>query len=100
MTSSTDALLKAVTPAAAQKAAAAKVAKSKYPLINTLRSEAFKKELALALPKTLTADRMARVLLTECRKNPALLDCELPSVQSCRPHSWGWNPEALSDTPT
>lgn len=83
MTSSTDALLKAVAPAVAQKAAAAKVAKSKYPLINTLRSEAFKKELALALPKTLTADRMARVLLTECRKNPALLECELPSVQSC-----------------
>ena len=83
MTSSTDTLLQKINPEAAQKAAAAKAAKSKYPLINALRSDAFKKELALALPKTLTADRMARVLLTECRKNPALLDCELPSVQSC-----------------
>lgn len=42
-------------------------------LVKTVLSPGFKKQLATALPKHLTADRMARIALTEIRKNPALL---------------------------
>lgn len=42
-------------------------------LVRTVLSPGFKKQLATALPKHLTADRMARIALTEIRKNPALL---------------------------
>ena len=38
--------------------------------------ESQKKQIALALPKHMTADRMARIALTEVRKNPALGLCE------------------------
>lgn len=44
-----------------------------HPLVKTLVSESFKKQLALALPKNLTAERMSRIALTELRKTPALL---------------------------
>lgn len=36
-------------------------------------SAKFKKQMALALPKSMTADRMARIVLTECRRTPSLL---------------------------
>lgn len=42
--------------------------------------EAYKGEIARALPKHLTADRMARVAMTECRKTPALLKCKPESL--------------------
>jgi len=35
-----------------------------------------KDQIAAALPKHLTADRMCRIALTEVRKNPKLLDCD------------------------
>jgi recombination protein RecT len=38
--------------------------------------EAYKGEIARALPRHMTADRMARIALTECRKNPALMKCD------------------------
>lgn len=38
--------------------------------------EAQKAQIATALPKHMTADRMARIALTELRKNPELLICE------------------------
>jgi recombination protein RecT len=41
---------------------------------------AYKSEIARALPKHLSADRMARVALTECRKTPALLRCKPESL--------------------
>lgn len=37
---------------------------------------AYMPELAKALPKHLTADRMARILVTEVRKNPKLAECD------------------------
>lgn len=43
----------------------------------------FKKQLAAALPKVLDADRMARVITTEFRKTPALLQCEQTSLLGC-----------------
>ena len=42
--------------------------------------EAYKGELARALPKHMTADRLARVALTECRKTPKLLQCKPESL--------------------
>ena len=36
-------------------------------------SDSFKAQMKLALPKTMTADRMARIVLTECRRTPSLL---------------------------
>jgi recombination protein RecT len=39
-----------------------------------------KAQLAAALPKHLTADRMARIVLTELRRVPKLLDCEPASL--------------------
>lgn len=39
-----------------------------------------KQQLAAALPKHLTADRMARIVLTELRRVPKLMDCEPASL--------------------
>lgn len=36
----------------------------------------YKSEIARALPKHMTADRMARIALTEFRKTPALMECD------------------------
>lgn len=38
--------------------------------------ETYKGEIAKALPKHMTADRMARIALTEFRKTPALMKCD------------------------
>lgn len=38
--------------------------------------EKYKGEIARALPKHMTADRMARIALTEFRKNPDLMKCD------------------------
>lgn len=49
--------------------------------------ERSKKEIEMALPKHLTADRMLRIALTELRKNPKLADCTeasfLGSIVQC-----------------
>ena len=46
-----------------------------------------KEQMALALPKHLTADRLARIALTEVRKNPKLAQCDqasfLGAVMQC-----------------
>lgn len=51
---------------------------------NSLRSLLASQKAAIAesLPKHLTGERMAQLMLTECRKNPALLDCTPQSVVS------------------
>lgn len=51
--------------------------KSKAPeIVQKVLSDNFKKQLALAVPKHLNADRMARIAATEVRKNPALMRTE------------------------
>lgn len=45
-----------------------------------LQSDTVKSQLALALPKWLTADRMARVACTAVIKSPKLLDCKPESL--------------------
>lgn len=42
--------------------------------------ERMKPQMALALPKHLSADRMCRIALTTCLRNPRLLDCDLKTL--------------------
>lgn len=71
--SSTDQLAAVVTPTTAPVAKP----KTKAPIIvQQVLSDQFKKQLALAVPKHLNADRMARIAATEVRKNKALLNTE------------------------
>lgn len=76
MTSST-AALKAV----ATKTAGTEVAERKRPatIAGLLTDPAIKAQMALALPKHMTADRLARIALTEVRKVPALSRCDQAS---------------------
>lgn len=63
--------------AAAVGAPSAPVAKPKTKapvIVQQVLSDQFKKQLALAVPKHLSADRMARIAATEVRKTPALLN--------------------------
>lgn len=53
--------------------AAVPAKKKPASLVTTLLSDSFKKQLALAVPKHLTPERMARIAVTELRKTPALL---------------------------
>lgn len=56
------------------------VAKSRPATIAGLLSDpAIKQQMALALPKHMTADRLARIALTEVRKTPALAKCDQTS---------------------
>lgn len=53
--------------------------------VNELRKylEKLKPQLQAALPKHLNADRMARIVMTEFSKNPALQDCTMQSIAAC-----------------
>ncbi len=46
------------------------------PVIALLQDPSFKAQLAAALPRHMTPDRMARIALTEVRKNPELMHCD------------------------
>jgi recombination protein RecT len=46
------------------------------PVAMLLNDPMFKKQIALALPRHMTPDRMARIALTEVRKNPKLLQAD------------------------
>jgi len=45
-------------------------------IIQLLNRPDIKEQMALALPKHVTAERLARIALTEVRKNPKLLTCD------------------------
>lgn len=62
-----------------QAPATAPTQKKAPTLLNIVNSDGFKKQMSLALPKSLTADRLARIVMTECRKTPALLKCNQES---------------------
>jgi recombination protein RecT len=44
--------------------------------IALLQDPSFKAQIAAALPRHMTPDRMARIVLTEVRKNPELMHCD------------------------
>ncbi len=56
------------------------LAKADPDLKEVLFNEENLKQMAMALPKHLTADRMARLALTEFRKTPALHKCKTESI--------------------
>jgi len=56
------------------------VAKRENSMTFPVMLEKFKGEIARALPKHLSADRMCRIAMTEFRKNPKLSECEPKSV--------------------
>lgn len=72
--STTEQLKKAVAPAKSTQTAVAEADKPQT-ITEILTSAEFKAQMALALPKTLTADRLTRIVLTECRKTPELRKC-------------------------
>lgn len=77
--STTDKLAGAIVKKPAAAAPAAERAPGN-PIVSMLLSPQFKAQMQTALPKTLTADRMARIVLTEFRKTPALMRCDQQSL--------------------
>lgn len=63
-------------PTAPQQQARPPAARQHSPVLALLSDKSFKAQIAAALPKHMTADRMARVALTEVRKTPALMACD------------------------
>lgn len=43
-------------------------------MLDIVRGKGFQQQLALALPKAMSAERLTRIIMTECRKTPALLN--------------------------
>lgn len=72
--STTQELIKQVAPAKARQAA---VTATKKPgtILDIVRGKAFQAQMAMAMPKSMTAERLTRIVMTECRKTPALLKC-------------------------
>lgn len=48
-------------------------------LVGFMNQPAMKSQLAAALPRHMTADRMIRIVTTEIRKTPALAQCDQSS---------------------
>ena len=72
--STTNELLKKVAPAKARQNAV-DVTKKPGTMLDMVRSKPFQSQMALALPKSMTSERLTRIVMTECRKTPALLNC-------------------------
>ena len=56
--------------------------KSQPKLISLLNGDSIRKQLAMALPEALPPDRFLRVVLTELRNNPKLMECNQQSFFS------------------
>lgn len=76
--STTEQLKRTVAPAKARSAAVSATTKS-GTMLDIVRSKSFQAQMALALPKTMTAERLTRIVMTECRKVPALMNCNQES---------------------
>ena len=68
--STTDQLRNAVTPAKPQAAVPDK--DKPKGILTMLTEKEFKEQLAIAVPKAMNAERLVRIVLTECRKVPEL----------------------------
>ena len=58
-------------------------AKKPVTIREQISDEYFKQQIAVALPKHMTADRFVRVALTALLKTPKLLDCTKESIIEC-----------------
>ncbi len=56
------------------------ISKSPQTIIDIVSSEGFKTQMAMVLPKHITADRMARIAVTLMRKIPKLRECTQESL--------------------
>ena len=54
--------------------------KKPMTLNKLLASPQMKAQIKAALPSHMTPERMTRIVMTECRKTPALLKCNVPSL--------------------
>ena len=79
--STTDALKAKVAPTAARNQAVAATRKPNTVLAMVLDKK-FQDQMRLALPKAMTADRLTRIVMTECRKEPKLLKCDPASFMA------------------
>lgn len=77
--STTNELMQKVAPAKARANAVAATSTKPATMIDIVRSKSFQAQMAMALPKSLTADRLTRIVMTEVRKTPALLKCNQES---------------------
>lgn len=77
--STTDQLKRTVAPAKARATAVAATSKP-GTMLDIVRSKSFQAQMAMALPKNLTAERLTRIVMTEVRKTPALLNCNQESL--------------------
>ncbi len=76
--STTTELMNKVSPAKARAAAVTATTKT-GTMLDIVRSKSFQAQMALALPKSMTAERLTRIVMTECRKVPALMQCNQES---------------------
>ena len=56
---------------------------AKHQLRELLQGEMFRRQLAAALPATMSAERFVRIALTQTQRNPKLLGCSQESFFSC-----------------
>ena len=77
--STTEQLKRTVAPAKARAAATAATTAKTGTMLDIVRSKSFQAQMALALPKSMTAERLTRIVMTECRKAPALMQCNQES---------------------
>lgn len=77
--STTEQLKRTVAPAKARAAATAATTAKTGTMLDIVRSKSFQVQMALALPKSMTAERLTRIVMTECRKVPALMQCNQES---------------------
>ena len=75
--STTEQLKRTVAPAKARASAVA--ATKPGTMLDIVRSKSFQAQMAMALPKNLTTERLTRIVMTEVRKTPALLNCNQES---------------------
>lgn len=76
--STTEQLKRTVAPAKARASAVAATNKT-GTMLDIVRNKSFQAQMALALPKSMTAERLTRIVMTECRKVPALMQCNQES---------------------
>lgn len=72
--STTEQLKAAVAPRTGAQPAAPTESNRPRTLLDKISGPNFMKQMAVALPKAMTAERLVRVVTTECRRTPALLN--------------------------
>lgn len=80
VTNTTTALKQKLAPAKTGGTAIAPA--KKKGVLGLILEPGFQKQMAVALPKTLTAERLTRIVMTEARKTPDLLKCTQESFMS------------------